>query len=104
MNKAGNLLRGMAGIEPTPSESKDWIQPSPCQLGQGGGARGGLEGDTNAMGRWKTRSAEAREPARSLAWTERGGERASLRRAEIAVGDETAAAGCCFCETVLNIN
>jgi hypothetical protein len=27
----------MAGIEPTPSKSIDWIPLSPCQVSQGGG-------------------------------------------------------------------
>ncbi len=38
INKAGNLRRRMAGIEPTPSKSNDWTPLSPCQLSQGGGA------------------------------------------------------------------
>ncbi len=34
--KQVNCVRGMAGIEPTPSKSNDRAPLSPCQLGQGG--------------------------------------------------------------------
>jgi hypothetical protein len=33
--KQVNCIGGMAGIEPTPSNSNDWTQLSPCKLGQG---------------------------------------------------------------------
>jgi hypothetical protein len=36
IDKAGNLCREMAGIEPTLSKSNDWNPLSPCQLSQGG--------------------------------------------------------------------